>query len=129
MWPIRFNFWFTLSIYLLLIFTKFIFLSFSALWFWQVGQFATLGKSQVLGTIFFFSAEPIIFFQVCRPIFLYAKKMEIQVLDQNTMCIWSLNMMKQRVLYLWEFIILFIWNEYTYKISMGIANTINILCT
>ena len=81
--------------------------------FRKVGQFTTFEKSQVLGTISFFQFCTHYFFQVCRPIFSYAKKMEIQVLDRNTMCIWSHNMMKQRVFYLWEFLILFIWNECT----------------
>ena len=66
--------------------------------FRNLNNFPTLKKYQVLGTILFFQFCNHYFFQVCRPIFLYAKKMEIQVLDRNTMCIWSRNMMKQSVL-------------------------------
>ena len=86
----------------------------AAIYLRTVGQFATLEKSQVLGTFFFLSVPYPLFFQVCRTIFLCAKEMEIQVLDQNTMCIWSPNLMTPRgfFCYLWEFIILFIWNQH-----------------
>ena len=46
--------------------------------FRKLGQFATLEKYQVLGTIYFLIQHPLFF-----------TGLEIQVLDQNTMCIWS----------------------------------------
>ena len=49
---------------------------------------------------FFLSVPHPLFFQVCRTIFLCAKEMEIQVLDQNTMCIWSPNLMTPRGFFL-----------------------------
>ena len=72
----------------------------AAIYLRTVGQFASLEKSQVLGIFFFLSVPHPLFFQVCRTIFLCAKEMEIQVLDQNTMCIWSPNLMTPRGFFL-----------------------------
>ena len=98
--------WFIKAVMLVTIFVKFGGICSFDSGFRNKSMILTLEKSQVFGTILFFSFATI---HVCRPIFSYAKKIEIQVLDWNTMCIWSRNMMKQRVF--WEFIVLFIWNE------------------
>ena len=75
---------------------------------------------------FFFSVLHSLFFSGLQTIFLYAKKLEIQVLDWNTMCIWSCNMYDETK----SVLSLGIHNLILYEISMGNnVNTINILCT
>ena len=75
--------------------------------FRKVGQFTTLEKYQVLGTIFFSSAT-IIFFRFADLYCYMPRKWKSGAGSiYNVQCA-SRNMMKQRVSYLWEFIILFI---------------------
>ena len=60
--------------------------------FRKVCQFATLEKSQVLGTIVFFQFNTHYFFQVCRPIFLYANHMEQIGLCSFRLCVRKFQM-------------------------------------
>ena len=70
--------WFIKAVMLVTIFVKFGGICSFDSGFRNKSMILTLEKSQVFGTILFFSFATI---HVCRPIFLYAKKIEIQVLD------------------------------------------------